>query len=427
MMQETLKFDKIGEVMHKYRHDSGLNAFVIPKKGYSKKYTVFATHYGSINNEFIDPYDNNTIKMPEGIAHFLEHKLFDQKEGSIMDKFSELGSSPNAYTSFNKTVYLFSCTERFDENLGLLLSFVQNPYFTELGVEKEKDIIKQEINMFRDNPGWRAFFNLLESLYVMNPVKNDIVGNHESIEKIDKEMLYKCYNIFYHPSNMVIFVIGDVDEERVFNRIESSISKKHKIGKIKRLFPEEPKEINREYIEEKMPVATPIFQMGFKDDTYNLKGEELLMREIAVKILLEIFMGRSSQLYNKLYEEGLINNTFEFDYTAEENYAYSTIGGESIEPGKVKEKIIDTVCFLLKDGLNKEDFQRVKKSLYGKLIRWFNSLEKVSEMFISGYFKGINIFDYFNIYDKINLEYLNHVMKGHFNLDRFAVSVIQGI
>jgi len=426
-MLEKAEYDKIDEVIYKYRHDSGLNAFIIPKKGYSKKYAVFATRYGSINNEFIDPYSGNNIKMPEGVAHFLEHKLFDQKEGSIMDKFSKLGSSPNAYTSFNKTVYLFSCTGKFSENLELLLSFVQNPYFTETSVEKEKDIIKQEINMYRDNPGWRSFFNLLESLYTENPVRKDIVGNLESIEEIDKDMLYKCYNIFYHPSNMVILVVGDVDAEDVFKQINSSITTKYKNPEIKRIFPTESCEINKEYSEEKMPVAIPLFQIGFKDDANNLKRDELLMREVLIKILLEILTGRSSQLYNQLYEEGLINSTFEFDYTGEENYAYSVIGGESKDPDRVREKMFDTIDYMLKNGVAKEVFERVKKAMYGRTIRWFNSLEKISEVFISSYFKNINLFDYFDIYDKINLEYLSSIMKEHFRLDRFAMSVIKGV
>jgi predicted Zn-dependent peptidase len=429
-MLKKIECNKIDEVIYKYRHNSGLDVCIIPKKGYLKKYAIFATHYGSIDNEFTDPYgDNrdNSIKVPEGIAHFLEHKLFDQKEGSIMDKFAELGSSPNAYTSFNRTVYSFSCTEKFSENFKLLLNFVQNPYFTETGVEKEKDIIKQEINMYRDNPGWRSFFNLLKSLYKENPVRKDIVGNIESIDRINKDMLYKCYNVFYHPSNMVIFVIGDVDINQIFDQVDSLIISNLENPEIKRIFPEDSPEINKEYTEERMSVAIPIFQMGFKDDISNIKDEELITREVTMKILLEILIGRSSKLYSQLYEDGLINNTFEFDYTNEENYAYSIIGGESKEPYKVREKLFEIIECMLKNGVCEEAFERVKKATYGRTIRWFNSLEKVSEIFISSYFKKNNVFDYFNIYDKINLEYLTKLMKEHFKLDRFAISVIKGV
>ena len=176
-----------------------------------------------------------------------------------------------------------------------------------------------------------------------------------------------------------------------------------------------------------MSVAIPIFQMGFKDDISNIKDEELITREVTMKILLEILIGRSSKLYSQLYEDGLINNTFEFDYTNEENYAYSIIGGESKEPYKVREKLFEIIECMLKNGVCEEAFERVKKATYGRTIRWFNSLEKVSEIFISSYFKKNNVFDYFNIYDKINLEYLTKLMKEHFKLDRFAISVIKGV
>ena len=198
MIIDKIEYDKAGETLYRYEHSSGLKAFVLPKKGYSKKYAAFATNYGSIDNEFIVPGDKKPTRVPDGIAHFLEHKLFEQEDGNVMDKFSRLGSNPNAYTGFNQTVYLFSCTDRFDDNFRLLLDYVQNPYITEESVEKEKGIIGQEIMMYQDNPGWRAFFNLLGALYRKMPVRIDIAGTIESISKIDRDTLYTCYNTFYH-------------------------------------------------------------------------------------------------------------------------------------------------------------------------------------------------------------------------------------
>jgi len=422
---KTIRFEKINEIMHMYEHSSGLKAFVIPKKGYSKKYATFATHYGSINNEFVVPGEKEAIRVPDGIAHFLEHKLFEQKDGSVMDKFSALGSSPNAYTSFNQTVYLFSCTDKFDENFQLLLNYVQNPYITDESVEKEKGIIGQEIQMYQDDPEWRVFFNLLQAFYRENPVRIDIAGTIESISQINKEVLYKCYNTFYHPSNMVILVVGDVDHEKVFEQVEESIKIKQEKPEIKRIFPEEPDTVFKNYVEAKLAVATPIFQAGFRDNISEVKGIEALRREVAVKILLNMIMGRSSALYNELYNEGLINSTFDYDYTIEESYAYSMFGGESPDPEKVRDRIVQAIKDIQRNGLDRNSYDRIRKAMTGRFLKQLNSVERISHTFMSVYFKGVTIFDYFDVYDKITFEYVNSTFAEHFNLDNLALSVIK--
>ncbi|HHV98120.1 MAG TPA: insulinase family protein [Clostridiaceae bacterium] len=422
---KTVKYDKIGETLYIYEHKSGLKAFLIPKKGYSKKYATFATHYGSINNEFIVPGEENVTRVPDGIAHFLEHKLFEQKDGSVMDKFSKLGSNPNAYTSFSQTVYLFSCTDKFDENFQLLLNYVQNPYITEESVEKEKGIIGQEIRMYEDDPNWRSFFNLLGAFYKSHPVKIDIAGTIESISQINREILYKCYNTFYHPSNMVICVVGDLEPESVFEQVEKYIEHSESRDEIKRLFPDEISSLNKDYVEQSLAVSTPLFQMGFKDDPKGLSGFETLEREVAVKILLEMIMGKSSALYNELYSQGLINNTFDFDYTIEENYAFSMFGGESPDPVKVRDIISSKIEEFHKTGLNREDYERIRKAVNGKFLRRFNSVENISHLFVSVYFRGVNIFDYLDVYDKMNFEYINEIFSKHFNLSNLALSVVK--
>lgn len=424
---KTIEYKNIEETMHTYEHKSGLKCFVIPKKGYSKKFATFATHYGSINNQFIVPGENEITTVPDGIAHFLEHKLFEQKDGSVMDKFSQLGSNPNAYTSFAQTAYLFSCTDKFEENFSLLLDFVQNPYITEESVEKEKDIIGQEIRMYEDNPHWRVFFNLLDALYEKNPVKIDIAGSIESIGKIDKDILYKCYNTFYHPSNMIIVVVGDVDAKKVFEQIEQSITTNTSKPEIKRIFPDESDKINKSYVEQKLAVSMPLFQMGYKDTTSCSKGMDCLMREIAIKILLEMIMGRSSKLYNELYNEGLINNSFEFDYTIEANYAYSAFGGESKEPLKVKERLLEEIKSLEQKGLQRETYERIRKAHKGRFVKQLNSVERIAHNFVSVYFKEVNIFDYMEVYDKISFEYVNKVFREHFTPDKLAMSVIKPV
>ncbi len=421
-----ISYDSAGEVLYQYEHSSGLKAFVIPKKGYSKKYATFATHYGSIDNEFVIPGDSQPTRVPDGIAHFLEHKLFEQKDGSVMDKFSKLGSNPNAYTSFNQTVYLFSCTDHFDENFRLLLNYVQNPYITEESVEKEKGIIGQEIMMYQDDPGWRAFFNLIGCFYSKLPVRTDIAGSIESISKINRDTLYKCYNTFYHPSNMIIVVVGDVEPQGVFDMVEELLEKKDKRPEIVRIAPEEPKNINKNYAQKNMSVSMPIFQTGYRDNFIG-KGKELLMREIAVKLLLDALIGRSSELYEQLYTEGLLNSTFDTDYVIENAYAFSVLGGESKEPAQVCEKFREAVQKTKKSGIDRQTYDRLIKAMIGRYMRQFNSVERISHSFISVHFKGVSMFDYLDVYDKISLEYVNKIFREHFDEDNMSMSVIKPI
>lgn len=424
---EKIEYEKAGEVLYKYRHSSGLQAFVIPKKGYSKKYAAFSTHYGSIDNEFIIPGEGQPTRVPDGIAHFLEHKMFEQIDGNVMDRFARLGANPNAYTSFSQTVYLFLCTDRFEENFKLLLSYVQNPYITEESVEKEKGIIGQEIMMYQDNPEWRAFFNLLGAFYSNAPIRIDIAGTIDSIAKINREMLYKCYNTFYHPSNMVILVVGDVNPEKVFAEVEASVQKKDQREPIRRMFPEESTDINTSFAEQSLAVSTPIFQMGYKDNGFGSSGIEMLNHEIAVKLLLDMLAGKGSAFYERLYNEGLLNSTFETDFTIEERYAFSALGGESKEPEKVRDRFCRTVDEAKKKGLDKDAYERIKRAMLGRYMRQFNSIERISHSFISVYFKGVSMFDYLQVYDKISFEYINEVFKEHFNNDNLALSVIKPV
>ncbi len=424
---ERIQYEKAGEVLYKYEHSSGLKAFVIPRMGYSKKYATFATHYGSVDNEFIIPGEENAVRVPDGIAHFLEHKLFEQKDGSVMDKFSALGSNPNAYTSFNQTVYLFSCTDRFDENFDLLLNYVQNPYITQESVEKEKGIIGQEIMMYQDNPGWRVFFNLLGAFYKNHPVKIDIAGTIDSISRIDRETLYTCYNTFYHPSNMILLVVGDVEPQSVFERAEAALAIKDARTPVKRIYPDEPNTINMDYVEQKLAVSIPMFQMGFKDTSFGDRGTELLMYETAVKLLLDLLIGRSSELYEQLYSEGLLNSSFDTDFNIERGYAFSAVGGESPDPLKVRERFCQALEKAKKSGLDEAGYDRLIRYMLGKYMRQFNSVERISHSFISVYFKGVSMFDYLNVYDKISFKYVNEVLHDHFKQENLAMSVIRPV
>ena len=307
------------EKLYTKTYKSGLRAFVMPKAGYDKSYAIFATHYGSINDRFIEPNTKEDVIVPDGVAHFLEHKLFSQKDGSAMDKFAAMGASSNAYTSFTHTAYLFSCTEGFDDNFKLLLNFVQNPYITDESVENEKGIIGQEIRMYEDDPDWQLYFNFIASLYSNHPVKKDIAGTVETIAGIDKELLYKCFKTFYDISNMVIFVVGNLKPDEVFARIESELPVDKEALEIKQFTTEEPEQIERNFVEKKLEVALPMFMFGFK---VNPNHSNILKEEIAVDIALEMLFGKSSDLYEKLYTEELITGPIGTDITFEKEYSF---------------------------------------------------------------------------------------------------------
>ncbi|PAB58818.1 EF-P 5-aminopentanol modification-associated protein YfmH [Anaeromicrobium sediminis] len=424
MENKIIQSSILKESMSYKKLDCGLEVYYMPKTGYSKQYAIFATKYGSNDSKFIIPGESEETHVPDGIAHFLEHKLFEEKEGSIFDKFSELGSSVNAYTNFTSTCYLFSCTDRFYENLELLMNFVQNPYFTDENVEKEKGIISQEIRMYDDNSGWKVFFNALRAMYHNHPVKIDIAGTVESITKITKEDLYKCYNTFYNLNNMVVFVVGDLEEEKVFKTIEDNLKEEHTLGEIKRIYPNEPNSVVKKIVEEKLDVSIPLFNVCFKDSRVGTDGKELLKKEISTKILLDMLFGKSSELYSKLYEEGLINDSFEADYTGDIDYGHSMVGGESKDPKLVKDKIMEHVEKIKKEGLCEKSFERVKKKLLGKHLSSYNSVDNIATTFIAYKFKNMNIFDYVEVLDGIDFNHVNERFKDHIKEETSALSIV---
>jgi len=420
----TIKSSALDEDVYVYEHQNGLKTFVMPKKGYAKKHAAFCVHFGSINNEFKTPKNTDIVKVPDGIAHFLEHKLFEQNGENAMELFSKLGAQSNAYTNFNQTVYLFSCIYNFEQNFNLLMNFVQTPYFTEDDIEKEKGIISQEINMYNDTPDWRVFFNLLGALYKEHPVKIDIGGTMESIANINKDMLYDCYNSFYVPNNMIIVVIGDVRPEEVFEQVNKNMKFQNKVCATK-ILKDDGSQINKPFISQKLKVSMPMFQMGFKDEVSSIVGEHRMKREIAVEILLQMIMGESSNLYNKLYQDGLINSTFNSGYTIEENYGFSIFGGESPDPVKVRESVEQSIKEYSQNGLNKQDFERILKKLKGSYIKIFNSIERTSKAFISSYFNQLSLLEYINAYNNIDFKYISNIFDQHFVIDRLALSVIE--
>lgn len=410
------------EKLYTKTYKSGLRAFVMPKSGYDKSYAIFATHFGSINDKFIEPNTKEEVAVPDGVAHFLEHKLFSQKDGSAMDKFAAMGASSNAYTSFTHTAYLFSCTEGFDDNFKLLLNFVQNPYITDESVENEKGIIGQEIRMYEDDPDWQLYFKFIESLYKDYPVKKDIAGTIETISGIDRELLYKCFKTFYDISNMVIFVVGDLKPEDVFAQIEAELPVNKDALEIKQFRTEEAEEIARPFVEAKLEVALPMFMFGYKVEP---EHENIIKEEIATDIALEMLCGKSSNLYETLYSEGLVTGPIGTDITFEKEYSFIAMSGESKDPEIAINKLKEAIEKMKAEDINEEAFLRIRKRLTGEFIRSFNSVDKIAHMFISNIMRDVNIFDYANEYAKVTKEDVKNALNKYFDMNKMAISIVR--
>src|SRR5690606_33648317 len=322
---ETIEFQQLDETLYYKKLANGLDVYILPKKGFSKTFVTFTTKYGSVDRTFTPIGEKEPITVPDGIAHFLEHKMFEKEDGDVFQQFSERGASANAFTSFTRTAYLFSATDHILENTETLLNFAQEPYFTEQTVEKEKGIIGQEITMYDDQPDWRLYFGAIENMYHNHPVKIDIAGTIESIDEITAEHLYTCYNTFYHPSNMLLIVVGNVDPEKMMAFIEENQNKKtfDEAPNIQRYFDEEPQDVAIKERELRMDVQKPKIYVGLKAKDVNMSGEEMLKHELAVQIGLECLFGRASQFYTDVYEQGLIDESFAYDFSLEQGYGFA--------------------------------------------------------------------------------------------------------
>lgn len=403
--------------------ENGLTIIIVPKENIKKKYVIWGTHFGSIDNRFIVPQTQEEVSVPDGVAHFLEHKMFEQENGvNSLDALMALGVDANAYTTNNHTAYLFETTNNFYPALDELMDYVQHPYFTDENVEKEKGIIGQEIGMYDDDPGWQLYMNALDCMYKQNAVKIDIAGTVESISKIDKDVLYKCYNTFYNPSNMVMVVCGDFKPEEILNEIKSRLVPKEEQGEIKRIYPKSETGLNKKFKETTMPVSKPIFLIGFKDENFE---DDKVKRHIAIEIIMNMLVGKSSKLYQKLYGENLLLSAPDTDYEFTDNYAHAMITGQSKEPEKVKEELLKEMSNL-KENFNKEDFERIKKKVYGDYVAEYNSVSDIARMFLSDYFKGINSFDYIEKYNTVTAEYTKQVLQELFDEKNMILSVVKG-
>ena len=415
---------KVQEKVYVEKLGNGLTVMIIPKKGVQKKYAIIGTNYGSNDSKFIVPGEDKETEVPKGVAHFLEHKMFEQESGlNSLDTLTALGVEANAYTTNDHTAYLFECTENFYPALDELMDYIQHPYFTDENVEKEKGIIGQEIMMYDDYPEWKVYLNALEAMYYEHPIKLDITGTIETISHINKEILYKCYNTFYNPSNMVMVVCGDFEPEKLIEEIKKRLINKEANGEIKRIYPKEKEDIVKNKVEEKMDVSQPLFVIGIKDKIADTK--ERVRKHIAVEILLNMIIGKSSKLYKELYEEGLLYATPSLDYEFSKDYAHILITGQSPKPEIVYEKFKQQVNNMKNTTIDSQEFNRIKKRIYGEYIKEYNDVSNIARMFLADFFKEINSFDYLEEMLIINEQYVDQVLKSVFDDTKMVLSVIK--
>lgn len=417
---EIIENKQINEKVYIETLENGMKILVVPKKNTEKKYIIWGTKFGSIDNHFIEPKTGKEIKVPDGVAHYLEHKMFEQENGvDSLYKLMSLGLDANAYTTNDHTAYLFGGTSNFYEGLDELMDYVQHPYFTDENVEKERGIIGQEIGRYDDEPAWKLYVNMMDCLYKNNPIKIDIAGTVESISHITKETLYDCYNTFYHPSNMIMCISGNFEPEKIVQEVKKRLLPKEKMDKIKRIYPEYENKINKRYKEQKMDVNIPIFIVGFRDI---LKDESCVKKQIAIEIILNSLIGKSSKLYQKLYNEGTIMSPLDFDYEFSDEYSHILISGQSDEPKKVYENILNAIK---NEELELEDFERSKKALYGEYVSEYNDVENIGRLFLQDAIRGINSLEYIESFNKIDINYVRNIKNNLFKEEMSALSVIK--
>lgn len=406
-------------------HISGLKIILYPMMEYNSAYAIFGTKYGSIDNIFKSSQDKDFVEVPKGIAHFLEHKLFETENGDAFSLFAKTGASANAFTTFDKTCYLFSCTENFTESLKILLEFVRTPYFSKNSIKKEQGIIEQEIKMYDDSGDWRVFFNLLSALYHNNPVKIDIAGTVESIKNINEELLYKCYNTFYNLNNMILVISGKFKSDDVISVIDNVIDKQDSSIKIDRMPIDEPLEIVKPKIEQNLDVSVPLFNIGYKSKPY--KGYEKIIAELEAKILVDMIVSDSLPFYKRLYDSGLINSTFSSEVFSGDSYFTIIFSGESKNPTEVYNQLKFEIDIFKIKGINENTLKRYKKAMYGRYIKMFSNVELVANSLINAEFNEYCIYDTLDIIKNFNSASLTSRFNEIFNNDLSAISIVNPI
>lgn len=411
-----------GDSYYQIKHPSGLTILLYPKEGFSTTYAMLGTRYGSIDSCFQRSDEAAPETVPEGIAHYLEHKLFESEDGDAFERYSKTGASANAFTSFEYTCYLFSCTDKLEESLEILLDFVQSPYFTEATVQKEQGIIGQEIKMYDDDPQWRVMFNYLKAMYHSHPIQQDIAGTVESISHITPELLYRCYDTFYNLGNMVLALAGNLDIQKVL-QVCGRLLKPSTPVTVRRVIPPEPDSVVRPQVEERLSVALPLFQFGFKEPGADSPRGE---RDVAaVEVLLETMASESSPLYQSLLKKGLINeSSFSYEYFEGAGFATVMFSGESKDPQGVAQAILREAERFRQEGIPLEAFERAKRSLYGEMVSALNSPGSIANGLVAMTLKGRELFTYIDALASLRPEDGEEKLHRIFQKEQSVLSAI---
>ena len=420
----TFLDEKIDEKYYYLKHESGLDIYVFPKQ-MTLKTALLGVRFGSVYEEGAD-VDGEIKQFPSGIAHFLEHKLFSNSDGAdACEILASVGADANAYTSNNKTVYMFSCTENFYNALDELITFVYNPYFTRENVKNEKGIITQEIKMCLDSPYDMVSQNLLMALYGDCKLSNDVLGTEKTIKKISDKTLYDCYEAFYRYSNMALVICGDVDAELVLETVEKALPEME--AKSAPILPTltYDNRVNSSYIESIMPVSQPVLEIGIKDKKPSENVQNRLERDVAMTILAEMLFSRAGDIYNELFESGLINESYSYGYSITRDAAFSSIYAESDNPSLVFEKIKAYLKRVKQEGLNEKDFIRCKRVMTAEFLRDFDSVDDIANSLLNFVFEGSDVFEYRKIIEKVSFEDVKACLDDSFDEQCFALSVIK--
>ncbi|WP_405102066.1 EF-P 5-aminopentanol modification-associated protein YfmH [Oceanobacillus sp. FSL H7-0719] len=420
-------YPEIDEVIYTKKLDNGLSVFLMPRNEMEKTYAIFSTDYGSIDQTFVPIGEKDMIDVPDGVAHFLEHKLFEKEDGDVFADFGKLGASANAFTSFTKTAYLFSATNHIEENVQTLIDFVQDPYFTEKTVEKEKGIIAQEIKMYDDQPDWQSFMGTIKALFKNHPVNIDIAGTVDSIMKITKDDLYTCYHTFYHPENMSLFIIGNMDAEKLSQLIEENQANKsfEPMAEVIRDFPEEPRDVAHAELEINMPVSIPKCTIGIKELSTTIEKTDFIRKELLTNMVLDHYFSKGGSFYQELYQAELIDSSFSYESNLDRSFGYTIIGGNTENPEEFAAKVKELLLSTNKLEINRDEFSRMKKKRIGQILRAMNSLEYIASKFTDYQKFGINFFEVIPTIEALTVEDANAFLREWIEENRLAVCTIK--
>ena len=418
---EKKLYERIGEEVFHTTLPNGLPVYIVPKKDFLRKYALFATHYGGMDMRF--EKDGQWLDTPAGIAHYLEHKMFDTEDGNALQELAKNGAEPNAFTSNAITCYYFDATDKFYESLEILLSFVSIPYFTDESVQKEQGIIGQEIGMIEDNPEWQVYKQLMQALYHTSPARTPVAGSVESISHITAQTLYDCHKAFYTPANMCLVVVGDVKPERIIAAANQILPAKSGPLIRRDYGAEEELTAAEHFVTAAMEVSMPTFLVGFKCPPQH-GGEEQHRFTAIGELACDVLMGESSPLYARLYAEGLINGSFgaAFDLLPGASYVYA--GGDSKDPQAVAEAILAEARRLVSEGVDGDYYRRVVNANFGAALKALNSFESIAVSMAEGCFQGYDPYRFPEVYDSIAVEDVLDFLRRNMTRDHMALSVI---